>query len=302
MMNAHERYRDLLPLFVADQLNEKEQVEMETHLATCEECQADLKLWETVSAEIKTSNQAVDAPSVGLVDAALSKVHALSSKREQAQVPGLMRRAWQLLYAQAFLVQREMWPASAAVMALGIIVALLSNHVEAVYFIAPLVAAASLSVLFNPEYDPAYELTLATTTSPWKVLLARLSIVSAFNLLLALVAALVLLALVPPDLLGALILGWLAPMAFLSALALLLSLWIGTSNAVMITYLLWIAQYVPYKSVGAWMVSPGWSSAILAYRQFWHGPMLLFLLALLLIGMALWSANRPASRLVHEMG
>jgi hypothetical protein len=292
MMNTHERYQDLLPLFVAGQLNETERAEMETHLATCEECQADLKLWEAVSVEIKKSNQAVEAPSAKLVDGAVSRV----------QVPGLMRRAWQLLYAQAFLVQREMWPASAAVMALGIIVALLSNHVQAVYFIAPLVAAASLSVLFNPEYDPAYELTLATPTSPWKVLLARLSIVSAYNLLLALIAALVLLALVPPELLGTLILGWLAPMAFLSALALLLSLWIGTSNAVTITYILWIAQYMPYKLVGAWMVSPGWSSVILAYRQFWHSPMLLFLLALLLIGMALWSANRPVFRLTQEIG
>jgi hypothetical protein len=302
MMNAHEHYQDLLPLFVAGQLDETERAEMETHLVSCEECQADLKLWEAVAVEIKKSNQAVEAPSAELVDVAFSRVQVSSSKRERVQGPGLMRRAWQLLHAQVFLVQREMWPASAAVMALGIIVALLSNHVEAVYFIAPLVAAASLSVLFNPEYDPAYELTLATPTSPWKVLLARLSIVSAYNLLLALIAALVLLVLVPPELLGTLILGWLAPMAFLSALALLLSLWIGTSNAVTITYILWVAQYVPYKSIGAWMGSPGWSSAILAYRQFWHSPMLLFLLALLLIGMALWSANQPVFRLTQEIG
>jgi Putative zinc-finger len=301
-MNAHERYQDLLPLFVAGQLDETERVEMETHLANCVECQADLKVWEAVSVEIKKSNQAVEAPSAELVDVAISRVQVSSQKREQAQVPSLMRRAWQLLYAQAFLVQREMWPASAAVMTLGIIVALLSNHVEAVYFIAPLVAAASLSVLFSPEYDPAYELTLATPTSPWKVLLARLSIVSAYNLLLALIAALVLLALVPLDLLGVLILGWLAPMAFLSALALLLSLWIGTSNAVTITYILWIAQYMPYRSVGAWMVSPNWSSVILAYRQFWHSPMLLLLFAMLLIGMALWSANRPVFRLAQRAG
>lgn len=302
MMNIHERYQDLLPLFVAGQLDEAEQAEMEAHLVTCRECQSDLALWSAVSAEIKKTNQTVDAPSAGLVDTALSRVQTSSSKSEQAQDPNLMRRAWQLLHAQAFLVQREMWPASAAVMALGIIVALLSEHAEAVYFIAPLVAAASLSVLFSPEYDPAYELTLATSTSPWKVLLARLSIVSGYNLLLALIAALALLALVPPGLLGMLILGWLAPMAFLSALALLLSLWIGTSNAITMTYILWIAQYMPYQSFGTWMVSPGWSSVVLAYRQFWHSPVLLFLLALLLIGMALWSANRPVFRLIQKIG
>ena len=71
MMNAHERYQDLLPLFVAGQLDETERAEMETHLITCEECQADLALWNAVSEEIKASNQVVEAPSAELFDAAL---------------------------------------------------------------------------------------------------------------------------------------------------------------------------------------------------------------------------------------
>ncbi|HEX2995101.1 MAG TPA: hypothetical protein VHP14_09755 [Anaerolineales bacterium] len=61
----------------------------------------------------------------------------------------------------------------------------------------------------------------------------------------------------PPDLLGVLALGMLAPMAFLSALALLLSIWIGTSNAIAISYILWLLQSIPYQSVGTWIVSPG---------------------------------------------
>jgi hypothetical protein len=129
-----------------------------------------------------------------------------------------------------------------------------------------------------------------------------MSIVSAYNLLLTLAAGLALLVMVPPELLGRLVLGWLAPMAFLSTLALLLSLWIGTSNAITLTYILWMAQYTPYQSIGAWMVSPAWSSILLAYRQFWQSPMLLFLLSFFLIGMALWSANRPAARLVQGIG
>jgi hypothetical protein len=301
MMNAHERYEDLLPLFVASQLSKAEQVEMNNHLATCADCQADLALWETVSAEIRETSRSAHPPA-DAVDAALSRVQRTSIKGKQVQGSNLIRYAWGLLRAQASLVQREMWPASAAVMALGIIVSLISNHVEAIYFLAPLVAAASLSVLFSPEYDPAYELTLATPTSPWKVLLARLSIVSGYNLLLTLVAAVALLALVPPGLLGTLILGWLAPMAFLSTLALLLSLWIGTSNAIAVTYILWIAQYMPYQSIGAWMASPGWSSVILSYQRFWHSPALLFPLSLLLIGTVLWSANRPSGRLVQGTG
>jgi len=301
MTNDHEHYEDLLPLFVAGQLDDAERAEIKSHLTTCPDCRAELMLWNAVSTEIRETSGHVSPLPTG-VDVALARVQEISMNEEQARGLNLMRRAWGLLRAQAFLVQREIWPSSAAVMALGIIVALLSKQVGAIYFLAPLVAAASLSLLFNPENDPAYELTLATPTSPWKVLLARLSIVSTYNLLLSLAVALALLAIVPPDLLGSLILGWLAPMAFLSTLALLLSLWIGTGNAITFTYILWIAQYVPSQSVGTWMVSPAWKSAILTYRGFWHSPVLLFLLSALLMAAALWSANRPTGRLVHEMG
>jgi hypothetical protein len=129
------------------------------------------------------------------------------------------------------------------------------------------------------------------------VLLARLSLVSGYNLLLALAATIALLVIVPPELLGTLILGWLGPMTFLSALALLLSLWIGTGNAIAIAYGLWIVQYVPYKMMGAWMASPGWSSIILAYQRFWQSPMLLLSLSILLFGFALWFANRTSLKL-----
>jgi hypothetical protein len=190
-----------------------------------------------------------------------------------------------------------MFPATAAVMALGVIVALISKHAEFIYFIAPLMAAASLSILFGPEHDPAHELSLSTPTSSWKLLLARLSIVSAYNLLLALAAMLVLTIAFPPGLLGTLALGLLAPMAFLSTLALLLSMWIGTNNAIAISYTLWLAQSIPFQSIGEWTVSPAWESFLHAYREFWHSPMLLLAFTLPLLFLALWSANRPVFRL-----
>jgi hypothetical protein len=168
---------------------------------------------------------------------------------------------------------------------------------EVMYFIAPMVAAATLSILYGAENDPAYELTLATSTSPWKVLLARLSLVSAYNLLLVLGVAAILLFVVPPDILGMMIFGWLAPMAFLSALALLLSLWVGTSNAIAITYVLWVVQYIPYRFIDIWMDSPAWLSVTAVYQQFWQNPLLLLLFSIPLFVLALWSANRPVFRL-----
>jgi hypothetical protein len=281
-------------LYAAGQLSKNERAHFEEHLAGCADCQSDLDLWQMTANEIIASESAVAAPAQ-LAERALDQIH------RPASLYAGIQHAWHLLYVQAQVIQREMWPTSAAVMALGAAVALLSNHMEFVYFIAPLVAAASLAILFSPEQDPALELTLSTPTSPWKVLLARLSIVSGYNLLLSLAATMALLVIVPPELLGTLILGWLGPMTFLSSLALLLSLWIGTSNAIAIAYGLWIMQYIPYKLVGAWMVLPRWSSVIIAYQQFWQSPTLLLSLSLLLFGLALGFANRASFRLAPRI-
>lgn len=283
-------HEEQVVLYAANQLDAVERAEFETHLLGCEDCQADLQLWSLVSDEISAADSAAPAPP-HLAESALEVIH------QPSKLTRAINRTGQLLRAQSFLVHREMFPASAAVIALGVIVALISNHIEVVYFIAPMVAAATLSVLFGAEQDPAYELILATSTSPWKLLLARLSLVSAFNLLLILLVAAILLFFIPPHVLGALIFGWLAPMAFLSALALLLSLWLGTSNAIAITYIIWVSQYMPYKSIGVWIASPAWSSVISAYQQFWNNPIILLLLSIPLLGIALWSTNRPSFRL-----
>jgi hypothetical protein len=132
--------------------------------------------------------------------------------------------------------------------------------------------------------------TLATPTSAWKILLARLTLVSGYNLVLALGASLALLLIVPANRFGELILGWIGPLTFLSALALLLALWIGTGNALAITYGLWIAQYLPFRSLG--LVSGPVSPWIERYQAFWREPALLIALGLALIAAALWSAGR----------
>jgi hypothetical protein len=280
-------HEEQVVLYVANQLSKTERAAFEVHLAECADCQQELRLWSAVSEEISASNAALTAPA-HLADSALKVIHRPSAMRRS------LRHAFQLLKSQSFLVHRELFPASAAVMALGVIVALLSKHMEVMYLIAPMVAAATLSILFGAEHDPAYELILATSTSPWKVLLARLSLVSAYNLLLVLGVAAVLLIFIPPELLGLMIFGWLAPMAFLSALALLLSLWIGTGNAIAIAYILWVTQYVPYKFVAAWIASPAWLTVTSVYQQFWQNSVLLLLLSIPLFVLALWSANRPS--------
>jgi len=97
--------------------------------------------------------------------------------------------------------------------------------------------------------------------------------------------------------LGSIILGWVGPLAFLSSLALLLSIWWGTGSAIFITYGLWLAQYISFKSISIWLPSPVWNTFLAAYKNFWHEPLLLIGLACLIAVIALWSANQPVLRL-----
>ena len=296
-MNEHQSYEDRLPLYAAGQLDALERADMEQHLHTCAECRTDLNMWRAIGSEIAFSSSQISA-APGLSERALMRLVAPSPLRRA------FLRAASLLHAQAYLVRREMWPAAAIIMAISAVVTYLFGKTEIIRFIAPLVAAASLAAIYGPEHDPASELTLATPTSPWKVLLARLTLVHAYNLFLALLASLFLLLLIPPELLGALVLDWLGPMTFLSALALLLSLWIGTSNSIAIAYGLWLVQ-VQFPAFGPAADpsrTPAWLQFLEAYRQFWSSPLLLIGLGLLLLLIALWTVGWAAPRQIRSYG
>ena len=276
-------HEEQLIRYAAKQLNENERAEFEYHLSGCADCQTDLLLWQSVADEIRASNAAVPAP-IHLADSALEAIHA-PSKLTRA-----FKSTTQLLHMQLLLMHNELWVGSAALMFIFLAMALLVERVEVLYFVAPMIAAGTVTLIYGSENDPAAELTFATPISPWKVLLARLTLVSAYNVFLAGCATLVLLLIIPPQALGEFILGWLAPMTFLSAFALMLSLWIGTSNALFIAYLLWSAQYASLISFGEWFAFA--SPWLETYRQLWQNPAMLFVFGFALIVFALWSSGR----------
>jgi hypothetical protein len=275
-------HEEQLIRYAAHQLNESEHADFERHLAECADCQADLLLWQSVADEIHASNSTIPAP-IHLADSALEAIHA----------PSKLVRAYkntvQLLRMQLLLMHNELWIGSAALMFIFLAMALLVARVEVLHFFMPMIAAGTVTLIYGSEHDPAAELTFATPISPWKILLARLTLVSAYNVFLALCATVGLLLILPPQMLGEFILGWFAPMTFLSALALLLSLWLGTSNALFISYTLWAAQYLALTSVGEWFafLTPWLES----YRQFWNDPALLFVFGFALVLFALWSTG-----------
>ena len=202
-----------------------------------------------------------------------------------------------ILCSQAPLVRREIWLTSALVMALGYLVTVVASAQYptsgVIEVIAPLVAAAGVAMIYGPEHDPALELSLATPTSPRQVLLARLALVFSYDLVLALAATLGLRRVMPAAPLG--------PMAFLSALALVLSLCIGASNAVTVAMVLWLGgrllsapQLAQPGSLG-----PAFLAAAQAYARAWQSPALLLGLAAGLLVAALWLAGRQEPVLLH---
>lgn len=291
-MSDHNSISEMLPLYVSGALEHNQRQVVEKHLAGCAECRSDLALWSLAAGEILTGGRAAAAPTQ-LAERAL-----LQARRLSAAPSGLRARLAQaalLLRSQIPLVHGEIWVASAAVMALGYIVAVMAKQSGFVYALAPLIAAACVSFIYGPENDPGFELALSTPTSPRQILLARLALVFGYNLVLVLAATVALLPIAPLHLLGPLALTWLAPMTFLSAAALVISLWTGASNAISVTYIAWLARLIagPLREaqVGA-IPSPLAAGIMEVYQAFWQSPALLLALSAALFAAAVFLAGR----------
>lgn len=298
-MSEHERINDWLPVYAAGGLEEDQRRQTAAHLAECEECRADLWLWQNVGTELRAEDQGVRPPS-NLAGMVLAQARIERAQHNNWQP----RRIGQLLKMQAPLVQKELWPASAVVIAIGYFMTIQANNTSMLQTLAPLAAAAGVAALFRPEDDAAMELALSTPTSPRQILLARLTLVFGYNLILALLASLGLVAFFPAVSLAQLILGWLAPMAFLSMAALALSLVVGHDNAILASYSAWLLQYLPNGVKGTPLNRlPGVLGLIMdGYSQMWRQPGLLLALAAAALMIALWLVGAPGRRLPQGGG
>ncbi|MET8053782.1 hypothetical protein ABZU75_39990 [Streptosporangium sp. NPDC005286] len=148
-----------------------------------------------------------------------------SSPHVAAAVRGL-HRAWALLAMEARLLNPAIWLASALIMVVGVSFVLAGKgHADfTLALTAPLIAMAGVAGSCGPEHDDAFELVAVTPTSPRVIMMARMTLVFGYDLLLALLASAVLAPLnAAPVGLASLIIAWLGPMAALAGLSLLLS-------------------------------------------------------------------------------
>jgi len=196
---------------------------------------------------------------------------------------------WQLMRAQLGVVHREIWWASALVMGLGVLVTLASDAsapLDATLpfaLVAPIVTAVGMAFLYGPTADPAIEIELAAPVSSRMILLARLALVFGFDLGLGLAGSAALSFLHSNISFWPLVSAWLAPMTFLSMLALLLTvLTLDSGLGMLVSLGLWIVQCA--ARFRTWSDTP-WLLALpdlTAGAQAWLWP-----LALLLGGLAL---------------
>lgn len=185
-----------------------------------------------------------------------AKNGGLAEARLNAPVRAL-RRLWLVFRAQIPLIYKSIWIASALVCLFSLILTISMAQRSAetkgaiadimVLFIA-VVGAAGCAFLYGSSVDPGFELTISTPTSVRLVMLCRMVIVLGYNMLLALVASAVFAALYGGSLWGFVQL-WLGPMVFLASLCLALSLFVGSTFALLCAIVIEVLQTFPQRFV-----------------------------------------------------
>jgi hypothetical protein len=216
---------------------------------------------------------------------------------EETASPFSLRLQWAywLLRAQARVVRHEIWGGSLFVMVLGVLVTLAADRAALPFvLIAPLVAAVGVAFLYGSGGEPTLEIELATPVSPRFVLLARLSLLFGVDLLLGLAGSVILSLLRTEISLWPLVMAWLAPMAFLSALALLISLLsFEPLLGVLVSMVLWGLQ-TAHQFPGSITLPAYLPNLLVSGAQPW-----LWLGTAVLVGLTLWLAGQD-ERLIGQ--
>lgn len=277
---------DHLVEYAAGSLAAADRARVEEHLAGCADCRADLAGWALIA---EAAGTAAAPPGPDLVHGVLLR----SALVEPEPMP--RRPAWfslSLALAEARLVRVSVLVASALVMALGVVMAAMPAAYDGwagdvLALVAPVVAAAGVAGVYGPRRDPAFEVVAATPTSPRLILLTRIALVFAYDLVLALAASGMVAAVgADPSGVRELIAAWLGPMALLSALSLVLVVWVGADIALGVAVVLWALRVL----AGGVLVDVGGVLGVV--RAAWSTNLATVLAAAALLAVAVILAGR----------
>lgn len=213
-----------------------------------------------------------------------------------------------LLGYQRRMIGWEVWLITALIMTLGTFITAVVTRTQPSYsmdtlplvIIAPLVAAFGVGFVYSSENNPLVELEKISTLSLPTIILARLTLIFGFNLLLG-VAGSVALATVGGDLsLGMLLLAWLGPMTLLSALAFLISV---LTFEPLVGGAVSLGLWVVYHLLRAWQATNVLPHLNLPALTIGAMPLAMLFMALLLCAVAFWFIEREERfDLIHKEG
>jgi Putative zinc-finger len=279
--------KHLLPEYAAGTLPPGQREAVRGHLVGCADCRAELSSWLAMTAG------PVEPPGPAIVRRALLQEILVPVGGCVVDGPR-WRLPAALLRAQARLVPTGVWPAAAAVMALGVAVAYRSSIGWAgsiLAMVAPIMAALCIAGVCGPSRDPAFEVCAATRTGPRPVLLARVTLVFGYDLALALTGSGLLWLLgVRARGLDGLVSAWLGPTALLSSVALLACVLVSAEAAAAAATCLWVLRV----ACGGWFGADlRWLSPV---QTVWTTTPATMLAAVVLVAIAATLAGRTEPR------
>lgn len=309
LRHEHPRSRSACPTdqfewFVNHTLSAKEQAAVEAHLVTCVSCQAEVRTLIALRQSMREVSMLTPEPRADLFTQIERRLDLIPSPASVPRLPALFQACWFALsvcgehfYAQARLIRRNLfWMPLFIVPFVCSIVYLPQSWPHApgeAALLAALITALGMAFLYSQEADPAREMTQATLTSPQMVLGIRCCLVFGYDLLLNCGLVLPLLALHNVITPAWFLANWLAPLCCLSAIALLLSILINASAAVLVCALLWGIRLLGGVQAlvygGQILPAISWQQS---YESFWHQGPLQFAIAILAVSLAFIALER----------
>jgi hypothetical protein len=170
-----------------------------------------------------------------------------------------VRQAVAVVLAQVTVVRQQVWAATALVVGVGCLILIVSREPAGPLFalFAPMGAACGMALIYGRDVDPAYEISRASPVSIRTVLVARLLVVTAYDIAVAFLGTVVVASVQDAAGLWSLLLTWLGPLLLLSALSVLLSVLFRPWLGIAVSLLLWALRVATLSPAHATVLAVG---------------------------------------------
>ena len=214
---------------------------VDRHVRDCAHCERQAAAWATLRSSLAAWETRLPEP----------RPLAPVAGAARGSVP---RQAAAVVLAQVSVVRRQVWAATAVVVGIGCLLLAVSGTAAGPLFalIAPVGAACGMAMIYGRDADPAYEISQACPVSMRTVLVARLVVVTGYDLAVGFLGTVFVVTLGDAGGLWSLMLAWLGPLLLLSAISVLLSVlyrpWLGIGVALLL-WSLRVAALSPARAV-----------------------------------------------------